>query len=117
MSTVGIRQTILLVILFIVVAVGLIALDNSSVLSPLRSGLRSVADPAISWIDSVTNRGGNPSSVEAQLAQVTKERDELLAENAQLKSQMDSVAKLQDCLLYTSPSPRDRTRYRMPSSA
>ena len=22
-----------------------------------------------------------------------------------------------DCLLYTSPSPRDRTRYRMPSSA
>ena len=24
---------------------------------------------------------------------------------------------LGDCLLYTSPSPRDRTRYRMPSSA
>ena len=24
---------------------------------------------------------------------------------------------LQDCLLYTSPSPRDRTRSRMPSSA
>ena len=26
-------------------------------------------------------------------------------------------AKLQSCLLYTSPSPRDRTRSRMPSSA
>jgi len=26
-------------------------------------------------------------------------------------------ARLQDCLLYTSPSPRDRTRSRMPSSA
>ena len=25
--------------------------------------------------------------------------------------------KQQDCLLYTSPSPRDRTRSRMPSSA
>ena len=25
--------------------------------------------------------------------------------------------KLEDCLLYTSPSPRDRTRSRMPSSA
>ena len=24
---------------------------------------------------------------------------------------------IQACLLYTSPSPRDRTRYRMPSSA
>ena len=31
----------------------------------------------------------------------------------------ERVAKmyLQDCLLYTSPSPRDRTRSRMPSSA
>ena len=26
-------------------------------------------------------------------------------------------ARLKDCLLYTSPSPRDRTRSRMPSSA
>ena len=28
-----------------------------------------------------------------------------------------SSARLEDCLLYTSPSPRDRTRSRMPSSA
>ena len=27
------------------------------------------------------------------------------------------IDKLKDCLLYTSPSPRDRTRSRMPSSA
>ena len=27
------------------------------------------------------------------------------------------VAKYENCLLYTSPSPRDRTRSRMPSSA
>ena len=27
------------------------------------------------------------------------------------------VSQLEDCLLYTSPSPRDRTRSRMPSSA
>ena len=29
----------------------------------------------------------------------------------------DNVASLVTCLLYTSPSPRDRTRSRMPSSA
>mgnify|MGYP002684132866 CR=1 FL=1 len=29
----------------------------------------------------------------------------------------EHVARLQLCLLYTSPSPRDRTRTRMPSSA
>ena len=28
-----------------------------------------------------------------------------------------SIDQLKGCLLYTSPSPRDRTRYRMPSSA
>ena len=31
------------------------------------------------------------------------------------EDQVDSYAKA--CLLYTSPSPRDRTRSRMPSSA
>ena len=30
---------------------------------------------------------------------------------------MNKVYKSYICLLYTSPSPRDRTRYRMPSSA
>ena len=32
------------------------------------------------------------------------------------KSELDSLMN-KDCLLYTSPSPRDRTRSRMPSSA
>ena len=35
--------------------------------------------------------------------------------SAQLKSLEDELDTT--CLLYTSPSPRDRTRYRMPSSA
>ena len=30
---------------------------------------------------------------------------------------LDLQAEFQSCLLYTSPSPRDRTRSRMPSSA
>ena len=32
-------------------------------------------------------------------------------------SDIAQIEKLVDCLLYTSPSPRDRTRSRMPSSA
>ena len=31
--------------------------------------------------------------------------------------QDELIEKIKDCLLYTSPSPRDRTRSRMPSSA
>lgn len=98
MSTIGIRQTILLVILFIVVAVGLIALDNGGALDPLRSGLRGAVDPAVSWIDRVTDRGGDPTPLEVQLAQVTKERDAALAENAQLIANQDQVAQLQKVL-------------------
>ena len=41
--------------------------------------------------------------------------------NHECKSQMVAIhegfTKLYNCLLYTSPSPRDRTRSRMPSSA
>lgn len=106
LSSIGIRQTILLVILFIGVAVALIALDNSAALDPLRSGLRGVVDPAVAWIDRVTDRDGNQTPLEVQLAQVTRERDELLAENAQLKSQMDTVAKLQDVLGVQEANPQ-----------
>ena len=35
----------------------------------------------------------------------------------QLQMQEEEVAALRGCLLYTSPSPRDRTRSSMPSSA
>ena len=42
--------------------------------------------------------------------------DVLEKENKQLKAQVDFL-KEQFCLLYTSPSPRDRQKSRMPSSA
>ena len=32
-------------------------------------------------------------------------------------SEITGLERSKDCLLYTSPSPRDRTRSRMPSSA
>ena len=36
---------------------------------------------------------------------------------AVLEAEIENVSKKNVCLLYTSPSPRDRTRSRMPSSA
>ena len=42
-------------------------------------------------------------------------RQPLLAQQARLKAGV--LFDLQTCLLYASPSPRDRTRSRMPSSA
>jgi len=54
------------------------------------------------------------ASSNAQLLDVRQ----IEAFKAKLKAQRSGdAAKIKDCLLYTSPSPRDRTRSRMPSSA
>ena len=41
----------------------------------------------------------------------------LLFRNSGASARTITIASNYDCLLYTSPSPRDRTRSRMPSSA
>ena len=44
--------------------------------------------------------------------------EKLLVKSAEeYTSPITNMAKLEDCLLYTSPSPRDHPRSRMPSSA
>ena len=48
--------------------------------------------------------------------QATPEKEEP-TEKVEIAKVQDSPAEVKDCLLYTSPSPRDRTRTRMPSSA
>ena len=62
----------------------------------------------------------------SQLAQTTlrsvlgkHELDDMLAERERLNVDIQQILDTQtdSCLLYTSPSPRDRTRSRMPSSA
>ena len=52
---------------------------------------------------------------EALLAQA-KEKAAAIVEEARKEAEA-IVGKARNCLLYTSPSPRDRTRSRMPSSA
>ena len=47
------------------------------------------------------------SFIKLELARVISEKFE----------NVDAIAGVATCLLYTSPSPRDRTRSRMPSSA
>ena len=53
--------------------------------------------------------------------QIARLKDELTSASSQLDQNQELAELLarekKDCLLYTSPSPRDRTRSRMPSSA
>ena len=43
--------------------------------------------------------------------------DQQLALSKEIETKRNLLMKVTGCLLYTSPSPRDRTRSRMPSSA
>ena len=60
-----------------------------------------------------------------RLEKLRQEREKLAEKltslTARLKALDEQILKLENtdivCLLYTSPSPRDRTRSRMPSSA
>ena len=105
MTSFGIRHTAALVFLFVVLAVTLIALDNRHTLDPLKSGLHNVVSPVVNWINDVIDGDDSISSVEISLQQVTDERDALLAENAELKLQLEDVDNLRDILNVQEASP------------
>ena len=58
---------------------------------------------------------GESYFVELAVAGFTKKDINIEVENSSLK--ISVIAKSEDCLLYTSPSPRDVEESRMPSSA
>ena len=58
----------------------------------------------------VANQGKNPNNVDLLVSAISFSVDDI-------KSNAASANDPGSCLLYTSPSPRDRTRSRMPSSA
>ena len=54
-----------------------------------------------------------------EIAETFSEYSKVKSKNCQHLIELfeQAMIQMQDCLLYTSPSPRDRTRSRMPSSA
>jgi rod shape-determining protein MreC len=104
-TALSIRQTLALVILFVAIAVTLIALDNRHTLDPLKSGLHAVVSPVVQWIDDLVGGDDELSTVEVQLEQVREERDQLLSENAQLKMQLEDVERLRDVLNVQETNP------------
>ena len=55
--------------------------------------------------------------IQKKIVDLQKKLQERIQEYINKKKSSKAVALYKDCLLYTSPSPRDRTRSRMPSSA
>ena len=59
----------------------------------------------------------NPEILGDDVLVVTSEFDQWFSKDGRDPDRLDILGLGADCLLYTSPSPRDRTRSRMPSSA
>lgn len=98
MTTLGIRHTMALVILFVLLAVTLIALDNRHTLDPLKSGLRTITSPIVEAVDDLLDRRDSLSSTEIQLQQTQEALDAALAENAELTIKLEDYEQLQKIL-------------------
>ena len=76
-------------------------------------------------VDLAEDEGKQPeetSDTESPITEEVEEETDKIEANDQEEISDDSPEEIKEesdepCLLYTSPSPRDRTRYRMPSSA
>ena len=84
-------------------------------------GIERTEDRGVTWraatAESTGLAGGAYSLVTFGSSFNVVDRQAALAEAARLLNPDGVFACLWNCLLYTSPSPRDRTRSRMPSSA
>jgi rod shape-determining protein MreC len=91
-TTLSTRQTILLVTLFVVTSLAFIQLDSRRALDPVKDAMRGVVAPVVSRVGDVGNRGS--LAMEREIAAVKAERDQLAAENAQLKAAVREVEQL-----------------------
>ncbi|MFL5758120.1 MAG: rod shape-determining protein MreC [Thermomicrobiales bacterium] len=98
MTTLSARQTVMLVVLFVVLSFTFISLDNNRTLDPLKSGLHDSLVPVTDAFNKLGSRGQSDSEMAKELERTKKERDALLAENANLKAQAAEVKQLQDQL-------------------
>jgi rod shape-determining protein MreC len=91
-TTLSTRQTIMLVVLFVVTSLAFIQLDSRRALDPVKDAMRGVVAPVVSTVGSAGARGD--LAMERELSAVKAERDQLAAENAQLKAAVREVEQL-----------------------
>ncbi len=99
MTTLTVRQTLTLIVLFVASSSFFIVLDNASVLDPVKTGLLDVVQPISRGLREVADGPENDSDLARQLRAAEAERDSLqatvvaqdilLAETEQLRAQVE----------------------------
>ena len=77
---------------------------------------RVVTSSAQAGSSSAGGEGGVFQTIDAAVQAATRAQQQLVEMSLEQRKQIVEAFRC-TCLLYTSPSPRDRTRSRMPSSA
>ena len=90
----------------------LLALNTNAINAANATSPTTVAETSIPN----EKRAGETESTNVNKVKDSSEKD-LKGSESITKSNDSTTMNSKDCLLYTSPSPRDRTRSRMPSSA
>ena len=92
LTTLNTRQTLFLVVLFVVTSLAFIQLDSRRALDPVKDAMRAVVGPVVAQIGNIGRRGD--VTMEREISAVKAERDQLAAENAQLKAAVREVEQL-----------------------
>ena len=94
MTTLSTRQTFALIVLFVVTSLAFIQLDNRRALDPIKDVLYAAVSPAVDAFGRVGRGSDGGSPLERELAAVKAERDQLAAENAELRAEVREVDEL-----------------------
>ena len=97
-------------------------LDGSQLTMPLKEEAKSKSNTIIYYRNNELDKKRASDSILAlkdSIRLTENKQDSIPREGSLIEAskKASDLLKSKSCLLYTSPSPRDRTRYRMPSSA
>jgi rod shape-determining protein MreC len=97
-SALSARQTILLVVLFVITSIAFIALDNRQTLDPLKTGIHDLIVPVTDLLTGIDDSPRDQSDLQRQYDELQAKYDKLQADYAQLMVNANEVKKLRELL-------------------
>src|SRR5918999_3798454 len=105
MGSVSPRQTIMLVLLFVVACVSFIVLDDQSALNPLKTGLRDLVTPITDFVNDSAETTTTEGEWEARYRELENRYAQLDADYQRARVVADQVEELQALLNLQQTSP------------
>lgn len=91
MNSRNMRRTGLALLAFIVLTTSVVLTDRVGLLDPVREGLTQLVSPVSESFYRVAQQPEDPSDTQVRVDELASERDELIAENAQLRADIEQL--------------------------